>query len=145
MIAVDTNLLIYAHRADSDFHHQALHALRGLAEGGQPWAIPWPCVHEFLSIATHPRIYDPPSPLPLALKSAEAWTRSPTCRTLGEEPGYLDALKQLALAGKTAGPMIHDARIAALCLQHGVTELWTADRDFSRFGSLKTSNPLTNQ
>ena len=61
MIAVDTNLLVYAHRGDSAFHTEAADILRSLAEGRGPWAIPWPCVHEFMAISTHPRIYDPPS------------------------------------------------------------------------------------
>jgi len=45
-------------------------------------------------------------------------------------------------AGQIVGPRVHGARIAALCLQHGVRELWTADRDFSRFPQVKTLNPL---
>ena len=63
MIAVDTNILVYAHREESPFHEKALDCITELAEGRASWAIPWPCVHEFFSIATHPRIYDPPSPI----------------------------------------------------------------------------------
>ena len=73
MIAVDTNLLVFAHREDSPFHEAALHSLVLLAEGRAPWAIPWPCIHEFFSIATHPRIYNPPTPIPEALDQIEAW------------------------------------------------------------------------
>ena len=142
MIAVDTNLLIYAHREDSDFHTEAIAVLRDLAEGGVRWAIPWPCLHEFLAIATHPRIFSPPSPLPLALKAMAVWLESPGCEMIGEGPGYYDVLKRLVSKGKIAGPMVHDARIAAICAHHGVRELWTADRDFSRLASLKTRNPL---
>ena len=60
LIAVDTNLLVYAHREDSPWHDAAYRSLVGLAEGRTPWAIPWPCLHEFLAIVTHPRIYSPP-------------------------------------------------------------------------------------
>ena len=56
MIALDTNLLVYAHRRDSEWHAEATAAVRELAEGPAPWAIPWPCLHEFLAIVTHPRI-----------------------------------------------------------------------------------------
>lgn len=142
MIAVDTNLLIYGYREDAEFHEQALAALRGLAESGMRWAIPWPCLHEFIAITTHPRIFDPPSPLSNTLKALEVWLSLPACETLGEGPGYFERLKKLATRGKVAGPMIHDARIATLCIHHGVQELWTADRDFSRFALLKTRNPL---
>jgi predicted nucleic acid-binding protein len=60
MIAVDTNVLVYAHREDSQWHLQAYARITELAEGRVPWAIPWPCVHEFLAISTHPKIYYPP-------------------------------------------------------------------------------------
>ena len=63
MIAVDSNVLVYAHREDSDWHDPAYACLLELAEGRDPWAIPWPCLHEFLAIVTHPRIYSPSTPL----------------------------------------------------------------------------------
>lgn len=142
MIAVDTNLLVYAHREDSDFHAEALHAILSLAEGSRLWGIPWPCVHEFISITTHPSIYAPPTTIGVALDAMEVWLESPFCRMIGEGMGYFQRLRELAEGGKVRGPMIHDARIAAICLHNGVTELWTADRDFSRFRPLKTVNPL---
>lgn len=72
MIAVDTNLLVYAHRSDSEWHDRAAAAIRGLAEGRGAWAIPWPCVHELLAIVTHPRIDDPPTPMAAAIDQVEA-------------------------------------------------------------------------
>ena len=142
MIAVDTNLLVYAHREDSPWHQAALRVLTELAEGPAQWAIPWPCVHEFLAVVTHPRIYRPPTPLEIAVKAVRAWMESPTLRFLGESADHLDRLEELLLAAKAAGPVIHDARIAALCLSHGVRQLWSADRDFSRFPAVKIKNPL---
>ncbi len=142
MIAVDTNLLVYAHREDSPWHGKALACLGALASSGAPWAIAWPSVHEFLAIVTHPKVYDPPSPLPVALDAIRAWQQSPGLRFLGEGPGYLDTLAQQATAGKIKGPKIHDARIAAICLHHGIKRLWSADRDFSSFPDLVCENPL---
>ena len=78
MIALDTNLLVYAHREDSEWHQEALGRLRGLAEGTRRWAIPWPCVHEFISVTTHPAIYAPPTPLPLALETIQVWINCPS-------------------------------------------------------------------
>jgi hypothetical protein len=72
----------------------------------------------------------------------EAWLESPSLVLLSEAENYWQHLRPLAQAGKIAGPKIHDARIAALCLHHGVKTLWTADRDFSSFKGLKTHNPL---
>ncbi len=142
MIAVDTNILVYAHREDSPWHAAALHAVTGLAEGRSAWAIPWPCVHEFIAIVTHPRIYRPPTPLAIAIDQVSAWLESPTLVRLAENESYWDALRECLLAGRVAGPQVHDARIAALCLAHGVRELWTHDRDFGRFSGLVVRNPL---
>ncbi|TDE08625.1 TA system VapC family ribonuclease toxin [Jiangella asiatica] len=142
MIAVDTNLLVYAHRRDAEFHTAAAERIRDLAEGRAAWAIPWPCVHEFFAITTHPKIYDPPSTRAQAVGQVDAWLASPTLVLLGETSGYWAELKSLLTAGKVIGPMVHDARIVALCAGHGVRELWSADRDFGRFGSLRVLNPL---
>jgi toxin-antitoxin system PIN domain toxin len=143
LIAVDTNLLVYAHRSDSEFHERAAACLRQLAEGRTRWALPWQCVHEFFGIATHPRIYDPPTPIQAAIAQVDAWLASPSIVLLSEADEHWSDLRRLLTAGKVSGPRVHDARIAALCLSHGVSELWSADRDFSRFPGLKTRNPLT--
>jgi len=143
VIAVDTNLLVYAHRTESEWHERASACVRELAVSRSPWAIPWPCIHEFLAIATHPRIWDPPTPTEAALDQVEAWLESPSLVLLAEGSEHCAELRPLIVAGRIAGPRVHDARIAALCLAHGVRELWTADRDFGRFPTLATANPLT--
>jgi toxin-antitoxin system PIN domain toxin len=145
LIAVDTNILVYAHRGDSPFHAVAKRRVTDLAEGSAPWAIAWPCLHEFLSIVTHPRIYAPPTPPERALDQVGAWLDSPTIVLLGETAGYWRALREMVENGRVAGPRIHDARIAALCRHHGVSELWSADRDFSRFAGITVTNPLVGR
>lgn len=142
MIAIDTNLLILAHRGNPPYHQPALAALQPVFEGASAWALPWPCVHEFIGVATNSRIYKPASTLSEAFGFLERLFGSPPLQLLAESPGYFAKLSELARAAKLSGPRIHDARIAALCLHHGVRELWTADRDFSMFPQLKTRNPL---
>jgi toxin-antitoxin system PIN domain toxin len=142
VIAVDTNILVYVHREDSPWHEHAYARLSALAEGRAAWAIPWPCLHEFLAIVTHPQIYNPPSPLETALAQVEAWLEAPGLVLLAETGNYWPELRATLTAGRIAGPQVHDARIAALCSLHGIEELWTADRDFGRFPGLKVSNPL---
>jgi uncharacterized protein len=142
MIALDTNILVYAHRQDSPFHHPALATLNHLGNGSSPWAIPWPCLHEFISIATHPRIYSPPTPIDTALAFLENWLQSESLVLLSEGETHFSQLARLSRRAKLAGPKIHDARIAALCLSHGVELLYAADRDFTLFPELKTVNPL---
>ncbi len=144
MIAVDTNILVYAHREDSPFHEAAFRHVAELADGLASWAIPWPCLHEFLAVATHPRIYTPPTPLTRALDQVEAWLRSPTLVLLAESVAHWPTLRAVLANGRISGAQVHDARVAALCRQHGVRELWSADRDFSRFSGLVVVNPLVD-
>ena len=107
-----------------------------LAEGPATWAIPWPCLHEFLAIVTHPRIYAPPTPLARALDQVDARLESSTLVLLAEATSQWPALRALPAGSRVAGAQVHDARIAALCREHGVRELWSADRDFNRFPGL---------
>src|SRR5436190_9006805 len=123
MIAVDTNLLVYAHRKDSEWNSRAYAALAELASGRRTWAIPWPCIHEFMAVATHPRIYAPPSSVAEVLGQVAAWMESPSLVLLSEEKAYWGCLEQLVRHSKVRGPAVHDARIAALCRLHGVQEL----------------------
>jgi toxin-antitoxin system PIN domain toxin len=141
MIAVDTNILVYAHRDDSPFYRAASQRLTELSK--QPaWGVPWPCVHEFFSIVTHPAIFKTPTPMPLAIEQIEAMRRNPTLHLLSETDLHWSHLREIIQTSRIRGGAIHDAKIAAICLQHGVRELWSADRDFSRFPKLKTVNPL---
>ncbi|HEV2303518.1 MAG TPA: TA system VapC family ribonuclease toxin [Stellaceae bacterium] len=142
MIAVDTDILVYAHREDAPLHAAAFERIAKLAEGRESWAIPWPCVHEFLAIVTHPRIYAPPTPLPRALDQVDAWLEAPTLVLLAEPASHWPALRGLLADSRIAGAQVHDARIAALCREHGVRELWSADRDFGRFKGFAVANPL---
>lgn len=142
MIAVDTNLLVYAHRADAPFHKAADRCVTTLAQGMSDWAIPWPCLHEFLAVVTHPKIFRPPTPLPDAIEQITCWLESPHVHVLGASTEYWEQLKKVLTSSRATGPLIHDAHVAALCLQHRVTTLWTADRDFARFPQLRTHNPL---
>lgn len=141
MIAVDTNILVYAHRKDSEWNERAYGLVAELATSRAAWAIPWPCIHEFLAIVTHPRIFAPPSSMDQALEQARAWLESPSLVLISEEGAYWPCLEAQLRSSKLKGPATHDARVAALCRLHGVSELLTADRDFNRL-DLATRNPL---
>jgi uncharacterized protein len=142
VIAIDTNVLVHAHRRDSQFHEAAKRALIGLAENRAAWAIPWPCLHEFVCVVTHPRIYRRATPLVQAIGQVEAWLASPSVVVLGEPMAYWAAFCTAATQARAAGPLVYDARIVTICQLHGVRELWTADRDFSRFPGIAVWNPL---
>ncbi|SDJ45288.1 hypothetical protein SAMN05444157_3435 [Frankineae bacterium MT45] len=142
MIAVDTNVLVYAHRQDSPFHDQALAAVRDLAESASTWAIPWTCLHEFYAVVTHRRIYATPSTQEQALAQINGWCASPSLALLGESVNHLAVLSDLLGQSRLVGPAVHDARVAAVCLSHGVRELLTLDRDLSRFPGLQVRSLL---
>ena len=142
MIAVDTNLLVYAHRRESTFHDKARECLRGLTSSRAAWAIPWPCLHEFYGVVTNVRAFTPASTIVQACAQLDEWLRSPTLALLHESKPHWGTLKALLTAGRVIGGQVHDARIAALCIDHGVREFWTADRDFNRYPTLTTRNPL---
>jgi toxin-antitoxin system PIN domain toxin len=142
VIAIDTNVLVAAHRADSPQHDEARRAIEGLVTAGQRFGIPWACAHEFFAVVTQERIWRRPSTPAEALDQLRAWFEAPTCTALAETSVHLAHLASLVESGRVVGARIHDARIAAVCLQHGVTELWTADRDFGRFPQLRVRNPL---
>lgn len=142
MTAVDTNILVYAHREDSEWHDRAAAAVAGLAESPRDWAIPWPCLHEFLAVVTHPRIFRTPTPQELAMGQVDAWLECPSLVVLSENESYLECFREIVLTSRVNGARVHDARIAALCVSHDVREMWTSDRDFSLFPQLKVRNPL---
>jgi uncharacterized protein len=143
LIAVDTNLLVYAHRREPREHEAALDVIRRLAEGGSAWAIPWPCVYEFFSVVTNVRIWKEAVSTPeQAWLQLEAWFAAPGLHLLSETAGFAELLAGFARRARVRGPVIHDARVAAICIGHGVTALLTRDRDFSLFPELVTEDPL---
>ncbi|MCU0727864.1 MAG: PIN domain-containing protein [Planctomycetes bacterium] len=142
MRAVDTQILVHAEISSSPLHGPARAVIVSLAEGVVPWAIPWPCVYEFMHVVTHPRVFHPPVPLAVARADLRAILGSPSVILLSETERHGEVLDALLSASGVTGNLVHDAHIAALCLEHGVTELLTADRDFARFPGLRTSDPL---
>ncbi len=142
MIAVDTNILVYAHRHEAPFHAASVRALDKLAASGRPWGTVWQCVHEFIAVTTHSKIFSPPSTLDQCLSEIGNWRACPTFRCIAEGATHWQSLEMLLREGRVQGPLLHDARIAAVCLAHGVEEFWSVDRDFSRFPQLPVVNPL---
>lgn len=123
MIALDTNILVHAHRGESPWFRRASSAVAMLAADHTAWAIPWPCLHEFLAMVTHPRIFSPPTPMERACDQVDAWLESPTLVLLAEDDAYWPELRAVVLASHVAGPRVHEARIAALCQRNGSSDV----------------------
>lgn len=140
---MDTNVLVYAHRRESNKHRAAARLLQTLAEGDTPWAIPWPACSEFLSVVTNARFWGRESiDRDAAWRQLNAWARSPSVKMLSETEGFLPVFERIARRPRVNGRVVHDARIAAICIAWGTEVLLTSDRDFSLFPELKTRDPL---
>lgn len=143
MIAIDTNVLVHAHRREPREHEQAFELMRDVTQGSEPWAIPWPCVYEFFSVVTNARIWKEEVSSPdQAWQQLEAWLDAPSVRLIGETTGFREVLSNFARRPRVRGPIVHDARVAAICIAHGVSRLLTRDRDFSLFPELVTEDPF---
>jgi uncharacterized protein len=142
LIALDTNIFIYTARPEAGFHRQAIRLVTQMAEQLDPWAIPWSCAYEFLRVVTHPRVFSPASRVEDAVESLERLRESPSLVMLGDGPSHFRILSHSLRDSGASGNLVHDAHIAALCVEHGVSCLYTMDRDFARFLGLKVKRPF---
>lgn len=137
MIAVDTNVIVYAHRREMAQHEVALRAITRLAEGDEPWGIPAPVITEFLRVVTHPQIFSPPSPMATALATLDALLASPSARLLLPGDGHRRLLTKAIDEGAATGNLVLDASIVAICREHAASRILTNDLDFRRFPSIE--------
>lgn len=137
MIAVDTNVLIYAHRAETSLHAVASQELVALAEGGTRWGLPVFCIGEFIRVVTHRRVFNPPSTLPQATGFLQDVVASPSCRIVRPGRDFTGLLVDSVLQAGARGNLVFDAQIVALCREHGIATILTNDRDFDRFRDLR--------
>ena len=136
MIAVDTNILVYAHREELPLHNKALARLIQLAENPEPWALPVFCIGEFLRVITHPTLFDPPSPLEQGLAAIKGLVESPSLTVLNPGDRFFTFLTDIIHTADARGNLIYDAQIAAVCREHGVKDILSEDRDFKRFDGI---------
>jgi toxin-antitoxin system PIN domain toxin len=143
VIALDTNVLVHAHRVGTLHHAAALALLRGLSEGPEPYALFWPSLYEFLRVVTHHRVFDPPSSVVDALEAISDFVAPPVVRVLSETVRHPALLERVLRETRVTGNLIHDAHLVALALEHGVREVLTLDGDFARFPQVASRNPFT--
>lgn len=141
MILVDANLLLYAYHPQAEQHGRSRAWLEAVLSGTDPVGFAWLSLWAFVRIATNPRVFERPLSVAEADAAVSSWLAQPMSVIL--EPGerHWDVLRVLLGEGQAIGPLVMDAVLAAIAIEHGAT-ICTTDRDFARFPNLKWSNPL---
>ncbi|MEJ2086676.1 MAG: PIN domain-containing protein, partial [Acidobacteriota bacterium] len=142
-IALDSNLLIYAHRSDTSEHEPARKAIERAANSGRGWGTPLPCLSEFGAIVTHPRAEGGPSRPEQACSFIDALVVA-GCRIWSPGEGFWTRLAELAVERDIGGPRIFDLQIGLIAADQGVREIWTHDRNFVAPSRIQTHDPLVS-
>jgi uncharacterized protein len=143
VLAIDTNVLLYAADQDSEFHERCVDLLESLRASAAPTFLTWNVCYEFLRVATHPRIFARPSTSAAAWRFIEALLAAPGFAILTPTSRHRDVLSQtLAEIPECRGNLVHDLHTAVLLREHGVSRICTRDADFHRFPFLSVVDPL---
>lgn len=143
MLVVDTNVLIYAADADSQFHTPCRDWLNGQRARPDAWYTTWPILYEFLRVTTHPRVMRRPWTLPAAWEFVKALLVAPGLAVLVPTQRHADvAAEVISELPHLAGNLLHDTHTAILMREHGIRQICTRDTDFHRFPFLQVIDPL---
>ncbi len=141
MNLVDANILLYAYNESSALHARACAWLESVLSGSEPVGLAWITITAFLRIATSPRVFERPMLPAQAAAVVSDWLSLPSITVFSPGERHWDILRGLMERGQTCGPLVMDAHLAALAMEHGLV-LCTTDRDFARFPGLRFLNPL---
>jgi len=141
VIVLDANILLYAYDAASDQHAKARAWVEEVLSGTDPVGLPWQTITAFVRIVTNPRLSGKRFTPSEVIDLVDQWVTQPNVRLLGPGDHHWSFLRQAILEGQARGPLITDAQLAALTIEHGGM-LCTTDRDFSRFPGLRWQNPI---
>lgn len=144
MIVLDANLLLYAHDTTSPFHQRALRWLEETLSGTELVGLSWPTASAFLRISTNPNLPGDRYSCEEAAQALDALLDQPNVRLLAPGEDHWRLFRHLVTEGQARGPLVSDAQLAALTIEHGGV-LHTTDRDFARFPGLRWTNPLANR
>jgi uncharacterized protein len=138
---IDANLLLYAHNSATEQHRVARRWIEGVFSSAEPVGVAWMTILAFLRVATNPRVFARPLSERDAVKIVGEWLSIPSVRVYEPGPRFWTILSGLILHSQVRGPLMSDAYLAAIAIEHGLV-LCTNDRDFSRFDGLRVFNPL---
>ena len=142
MIAIDTNLLVYAQRRDTPEHRSARRAIERASTDHRGWGIPLPCLAEFWCVVTHPASSGGPSPAKEARGFLHSLVVDGGASIWTPGTGFWERLTQVASDMKIAGTRVYDLQIALIALENGATEIWSYDRSFAGLPGLLVRDPL---
>jgi hypothetical protein len=143
MLAVDTNVLVYAADADSPFHEPCRIWIERQRSRPDAWYLTWPIVYEFLRVTTHARVMRRPWNAAAAWNFIAVLLASPGLGILVETERHAAVARELiGEMPELAGNLVHDAHTAILLREHGVSRICTRDMDFARFPFLEMIDPL---
>jgi uncharacterized protein len=138
---LDANILLYAYNLDSPHHDVCRIWLEAAFNGAEPVALPWQTLLAFIRISTHPRAVAQPLAVSQACVIVDRWLQQPNVTTLEPTERFWPILREQLLDGRITGPLVTDAALSALALEHGAV-LCSTDRDFRRFSGLALVDPL---
>ena len=141
MILIDANLLLFAYDTTSAFHKPAKAWLEEVLSGHSPVGFSWSTLLAFLRISTNPRAFKRPLTSTAAIEIVSDWVGQPVVDIIGPGERYWELLARLIQQGQASGPIIMDAALAALSVEHGAV-LYTHDRDFEKFPGVEVRYPL---
>ncbi len=141
MIVLDANLLVYAYHPQSPLHQRAKTWVEAAFAGQEPVRLPWQTISAFLRLTTSPKVFQAPLTIEEAEAAVSAWLELPAVGPIDPGERYWTILRTLLVKAQVTGPLVSDAVLAALAIEHGAT-LCTTDRDFRRFEGLRLSNPI---
>lgn len=143
MILLDANIPLYAYDSSSSHHQPARRWFEQVLMGPEQVGFPWITLLAFLRIVTNHRVFARPLTVADAVAITQEWLSLPFSAIIEPTEHHLRLLGSLTVRGQARGPMLTDAHLATLAIEHGAT-LCTADRDFTRFPDLQLLNPLAS-
>lgn len=141
MILIDANLLLYAYDPQAAEHERSKAWLEDTLSGTQLVRFAWLTLWAFVRIATNPRVFEDPLTVNEATEAVATWLEQPVAGILDPGERHWTLLREMTAGGQASGPMVMDAVLAAIAIEHGAT-LYSTDRDFSRFPGLTWKDPL---
>jgi toxin-antitoxin system PIN domain toxin len=142
MVTLDANILIYAHNEDAPEFRKANRWFSAALSDNEVIGLSWLVILAFLRISTSKRLFSTPLTIGEAQRAIDGFLASPNVEVINATDNHWTVLKTLIKEGQVKGPLVMDAHLAALCIEHNAT-LATNDCDFARFPGLRTINPLT--